>query len=319
MQEQEARRLKAEAAETARSLAARYRAHGEAMRQGVQELRDALGQMEACFDLIVPDMRKGLEALGEAPSAASSLLGDGRSSSAQAMCEGMLQGHGDGNKEEDDDDDDDDDGSVEWESGDDVEGEREGEGEASAAAAGLRGEGDYMSDDDSSDDDEREEDEGLYGLGTVPFYEIEVDLPWLAKGGGEGDQQLETEDLKPVFDQLRELYGVLCGRLLPQAEQWWRLLAACCVHHPDTLTGEALEGCRALMQEMGTLKSQAWLIVEKCKDIGGARKQEQGIKKKRKKGNHGGGGGGGVLPAATLELQGFLEETDAARASKGEK
>jgi len=269
------------------------------MRQGVQELRDVLGQMEACFDLIVPDMRKGLEALGEAPSAVSSLSA------------AVLGGGGGGSDKEEEEEEDDDDGSVEWESGDDAEGEGE-----EAAAAGFREGEEYMSEEDDSDDEEPGGEEGLYGLGTLPFYEIEVDLPWLAKGGGEGEQQLETADLKPVFDQLRELYGVLSGRLLPQAEQWWRLLAACCVHYPDTLAGEALESCRVLMQQMGTLKSQAWLIVEKCKEIGGAAQEKVKSKKKRRK--HGvGGGGGGVLPAATLELESFLEETDAARAAKG--
>lgn len=188
-----------------------------------------------------------------------------------------------------------------------------------SAAAGSRREEDYISDDDSSDesDDEQKEEEGLYGLGTLPFYEIEVDLPWLA-GGREGDHQLETDDLRPVFDQVQELYGVLSGRLLPQAEQWWRLLAACCVHYPDTLAGEALESCRALMKEMGTLKSQAWLIVEKCKKIGGTQNKGRDKKKKRKKGKERGDGGGGacVLPAATLELESFLEETNAAMTAK---
>lgn len=269
------------------------------MRQGVQELRDVLGQMEACFDLIVPDMRKGLEALGEASSSSSSSVEFGKGpSSMQAM-----------DKEDEHEDDEDDDGSVEWESGDEGGGEGEGEGEDSAAA--------FMSDDESDEDDEQGEEESLYGLGTLPFYEIEVDLPWLASGG-EGATELETADLKPVFDQLRELYGVLSGRLLPQAEQWWRLLAACCVHHPDTLTGEALESCRALMQEMGSLKSQAWQIVDKCKDIGGAQKRGRSKGKKRK---HGGGGGGvnpspPALPAATVELESFLGEHDAARARK---
>lgn len=316
VQEQRARRLKAEAAERARSLAARYGAHHEVMRQGVQELRDVLGQMEACFDLIVPDMRKGLEALGEAPSAASSFspatLGRAKGGyEKQAVGENYAEKE---NLEEDGEKAQFDDESVEWESGDDAEGDGEG-----LAAAGSRIEGDFISDNDSRDesDDERKEEEGLYGLGTLPFYEIEVDLPWLA-GGRERDHYRETADLGPVFDQVGELYGVLTGRLLPQAEQWWRLLAACCVHYPETLVGEALESCRVLMKEMGTLKSQAWLVVEKCKEIGGAEKKGRDKKTKRKRGKERGGGGGGacVLPAATLELESFLKETDAAMTAK---
>ena len=280
--EEAAHRQEAQAVARARSLATRYRAHREAMVQGAQELRDTLSQMEGCFDLIVPDMRKGLEALGEAGAG-----GGGDAQAADVTTRSASQG----SKHADNDDDNDDD-SVEWESGDEEGQEEEEEGPR------------YYS--SSDEEGGLEEEVGLHGLGKSQFYEIEVELPWLQVA-----QQLETPDLKPVFDQLRELYGVLQGRLLPQAEQWWRLLAACVQQHPGTLAEQAGEeaACRGLLEEMGTLRKQAAKSVAKCEDIGGGgRRRERRKKRKRAKGmqEH------QAVPASTIELQSFLDTKAAA-------
>lgn len=286
-QEEEAHRKQTQAAERARSLAARYRVHRDAMVQGALELRDILNQMEGCFDVIVPDMRKGLEALGEAVDNADEKGGEARGKEG-AIITPVAPAQED--IEHDGDDDAADDDSVEWESGD------EGGEEDDEEAARL-----YS----SSDEDGRleEEEVGLHGLGKSQFYEIEVELPWL-----QAAQQLETPDLKPVFDQLRELYGVLQGRLLPQAEQWWRLLAAC-VQRPGTLGAEQVgedAACRSLLEEMGTLRKQAAKSVAKCDNIGGSRQQHQQRrrKKRRKRTN---GMQHRALSASTVELQSFLD------------
>lgn len=291
---EEAKREEVEAAERIRSLGARYQAHQGAMEQGLQELQEVLTQMETCFGLIVPDMRKGLEALGEASSATVA------TTTTQAQ-------------------DDEDNDSVEWES---EEEEEEGQGQ------GGNNRDKYDLDDEDDDDDDEEEEQAdeeelnLHGLGSAQFYEIEVELPWLEQKG------LETADLKPVFDQLRELYGVLQGRLLPQAEEWCRLLIAC-AQQPEALLAtsaaaasasapgrqpveeeiqQAQEACRRLLQAMSTLKTQALQSLQKCKDLGGAKKKKRDKKKQRRQGHK-----PPALPVSTLELQAFLTDEEEKR------
>jgi hypothetical protein len=319
-------RAEAQRAERARSLRARYLAHRAAMRQGAEELRGVLDQMQACFDIVVPDMRLGLEALGEAPVGPAAAGTPAATTTAAAT--GGEGGDGDENE-------------VEWESGD----------EGGGQAAKVSWEDLYQDDDFSLGDAAAggggNYDDDLFGLGNAPFYELEVELPWLAGngggaggggggccgggGGGGGDNELETEDVKPVFDELRELYRVLKGRLLPQAELWWRLLA--CAqgllqqeqgkkqeqeqeqreqgpgqavrrpHHHHESAAALLPECRSLLQEMAALRTRALRVVEQCKELRSVVTESRAKQKKKRV-----AGAAVAPPAATLDLAHFLEE-----------
>lgn len=314
MREREALQAEAQRVEMSRSLAARCRAHEGAMRQGVQELRDALVQMEACFTLIVPDVREGIEVVGEGgtgeatrPAQRSQTEWDesvqGVGEALEASCQASKPGVEDERASVHDEE-----SSVEWESEDGVLAESV-ERAVPLQPSWVENGRDVCEDEEEGDDVE----DSLYALGTLPFYEIEVELPWLVSGAQ--TETLETADLKPVFEQLRELYGVLRRRLLPQIEQWWRLLSAFCAEHPDHVAEEASVGLRELSQEMSTLRSQGWRSVAKCKEIGGSYRK----RKNSKTTADCSGSTQRALTASTLELEAFLEDYHTTKRLKSRK
>ena len=256
-----------------RALEVRYRREKDLVPPLVENVEALLTNMQACFDILVPDFRRGLEALDEGPEVImpSTAIKSGSSGSQQAKAgSGATTSVGanadlESSSEEED---------FEWEEADLTGGGGVTQSSQPLLPTTRLGDGSGNSSDEDSDDyDDDYNAIPTWGFGSAQ-YQIHITLPATTEG-------LETEDTRPLYDTLREGYGLLSRKYRPTIEQYLKLLGRVQLSSPSDRSI-----CQDLQRSLTGLLARVQSAMEKCDELkvnnqmGRARKRskQQGLR-----------------------------------------
>jgi len=233
--------------EKERAVELRYRREKDLIPPMVESIEALLTNMQSCFDILVPDFRKGLDALDEGPGLAppSTTLYTQAGRAALSSSGATNSAAGFDLSDEDDED-------IEWEEADPLGGLEaemttpQGPRDGSGSEEGV----------DSNDDDFCHDFNAApnSGFGSAQ-YQIHIKLPTTQDG-------LESNDTKPLFDTLREGYSLLCRKYRPIVQQYVKLLDRVQLSLPaDRSTRQDLKTCTT------RLLSKMEAVIEKCHEL----------------------------------------------------